>query len=193
MKLNFLILFTSVSICVGGESDVTPAQVPPTKITTKQREVRDGGQVIASVETVYRGKDRILDSTKYMVARGNYAAGGRFRIYRVGGKPVLLEEDYKGDGNVTIRVFGRSGSLEDFEVFKRQSNGSIEPVSSAELARLKREDREMGQFSESFARWVSDELKTNSPEKVMSDVKKVGDALTKAQEAIKEQNLQDKK
>lgn len=120
MKLTFLFLFTSVTVGLAGDAQTNPGQAPLPEIRTQHRDSISNGKVIASIETVYRGNDRVLDTVKYKVARGDYGIGGGFRIYRVGGKPVLFEEDYKGDGNVTVRVLGRSDDPEAFEAFNRK-------------------------------------------------------------------------
>jgi len=176
MKLILLALLTFASTCLADDPAEKPAQVPLPEIRNEHRDMRDkDGQVFGSVETVYRGKDRLLETIRYKIARGEYAAGGWFRIYRVGGEPVLLEEDKNGDGNADIIAYGKGSNLEVFEAFKRQSNASVEPVSSEEFVKLKLQAAVASAMAEDVAGRIEKSITNhNTAEEVMDDLQETG-------------------
>ena len=137
MRMTLLVFLVAASVCLAGAPAPQSTQSPLPELRQEHREMRDkDGQAYGFVEKLYRGKERILETVQYKTARGIYAAGGWFRIYRAKGRPVLLEEDTKGDGNVTMRVFSKDGELGVTEAFRRQADGSVAPVSSEDLLRL---------------------------------------------------------
>lgn len=106
---------------------------------------------------------------------------------------MLLEKDYKGDGQVTMTVYAKTDNPGEFEVFRKSGDGSVQPVSSQELFRLRREQQEMYKFVEGFAGWLGEKVETESPEKIMSDVKALGEAAKELKKAMDEETKQEDK
>ena len=163
MKLTLLVVCAAASICLASEPGLKPAQDAVPQLRKEHKEKRDvDGQVHSFIDSVFRGQERILDTVRYKRARGAYAAGGWFRIYRVGGEPVMLEEDKNADGKVTVRLYGKSDSLEVFEVFERGTNGLVEAVSSEEMAKLKAQAAIESAGAEAIVERIQKTVETNS-------------------------------
>ncbi len=115
------------------------------------------------------------------------------RIYSVGRNAILAEEDPKGDGQVTMTVYGKTDNPGDFEVFRKSKDGLVQPITSRELFQLRRELQESSKFFEGFAHWLAEKIETESPEKIANDVKALGEAAKRAKEAMdKEKQEKDK-
>jgi hypothetical protein len=83
---------------------------------------------------------------------------------------------------VEITVYGKSPSLEVFEVFKRRANGSIEPVSSEELAKLKLRAAAESAMVEDVVGRIEKSIESHSTaEEVVDDLKKQAEELEKSQ------------
>ncbi|MGA3285220.1 MAG: hypothetical protein ABSD57_12295 [Verrucomicrobiota bacterium] len=106
-------------------------------ITTKvlERTAKDGKPEVR-IETVYRGKTKILQILSRPNKQGTLAVVSR--SYFVGGDLVMIESDEDGDG-----VFGRislhNPGTADLEMFKRQPDGSVKPVSTQTLEATKKQ------------------------------------------------------
>src|ERR1035441_9288143 len=106
MKLTISTFVLVALFVLGCKSPTSSQRQPIPDVRTEHRDETDkNGAIVASVETVYRGKVRVLDTVRYSVARGDYASGGWFRIYRVNGKPMLFEEDKNGNGTTERRLY----------------------------------------------------------------------------------------
>jgi hypothetical protein len=111
--------------------------------TVKHRETQDSnGTLLAVTDTYYRGTNRILRISTYKKAHGRYNVGGGWRTYYMDNQPVLVEDHKNPGGDSTLRVYGKTADLSNFEQFTRHPDGSAVPVSSDELAKLKEEDRQ---------------------------------------------------
>lgn len=96
---------------------------------------QDGKNVIR-VETTYRGNTKVMVTTFRPNKKGVMALYSR--TYFANGKATMVEEDDDGDGTLShFAVFGQS--KDDVEMFKRESDGTVKPVSSQALDTLKRQ------------------------------------------------------
>jgi hypothetical protein len=139
MKYSFLLLAITVSLCIGGNPRDESAKQQTANVRKEHEDKRDqAGKVVACIDTVYRGKERIL-STVTITKKTKY--GLRLvRAYYAGGREVLDELEYDDGRPQTIRLY-KDDVL--FDIFKRQSDGSVEPVSSEELEKLKTQQQEL--------------------------------------------------
>ncbi len=113
-------------------------------ITTKVNERRNAdGTVQSRIETTSRGKTpilRVLQSIKGGVTSTT-------RIYRVGGDTVMMESDEDGDGLFETMVVYHPAKT-DMEVFTRQRDGSVKPVSTQTLEAHKKQEVAWTEFWE---------------------------------------------
>jgi len=107
-------------------------------ITSKvfERDSDKDGKPDLRVETVYR------DGTKVMLIWSKPDAQGVLKVtsrsYLADGKLVMGESDEDGDGTLeTITVF--TPDTDEFEMFTRQSDGTVKPVSTRKLDSTKRQ------------------------------------------------------
>jgi hypothetical protein len=93
------------------------------------------------VETTSRGKTPVLR------VRQSFKAGttNTTRSYVVGGETVLMESDEDGDGFFET-IFVYRPSTTDLEVFTRQRDGSVRPVSARSLAAYKKQQAAIADF-----------------------------------------------
>ena len=182
MKLTLLVVCAAVSICLASGPTPKPAQAAVPELRQEHREKRDkDGQVYAAIDTVYRGKERILDTVRYTRAHGAYAAGGGWRIYRVGGQPAMLEDEKTANGKVTVRLYGKSDDLEIFEVFERGTNGSVEAVSSEELAKLKVQAAAESAAAQAIVDRIQKTVETNTTvDAAMEDLRRQAEELKRS-------------
>jgi hypothetical protein len=104
------------------------------EIRKEREEKRDqNGKVNAYVDKVFRGKEMIL-MTVTLLETNKYGLRMR-RSFLIDGNEVLTELHYNDGRPETIRTY-KNNIL--YEEFKRQSDGSVEPVSSGELGELKK-------------------------------------------------------
>ncbi len=131
MKLTALLLLACASL-YGADTftNTTPG------LTTKVVNVPGkNGRSDTRIETVYRGKNKVLVTMSHRNAKGATAVT---RGYLVGGKMVMAESDEEGDGwfeSVTVWNPGTG----DFEMFTRKADGSLKPVSTAILEATKKQ------------------------------------------------------
>jgi hypothetical protein len=162
MRYPLLFLVAAVSLCF---ADSPPTQIPD--VRTEHVEKRNAnGDIIAYVDTAYRGKERSLQKVRFKKKDGS--GWGMWRTYFVGGKAVMQEQD-DADGKSQTISFFRDGMV--CETFRRHQDGSVEPVSNAELAKFLADQQrftdQMGKVLDN----ISERLQTNSPEQVMQELK----------------------
>ena len=106
-------------------------------ITTKvsERTAKDGKPEVR-IESVYRGKARILQTLSRPNKQGRLAIVSR--SYLVGGGLVMIESDEDGDG-VFERISLYRPGTDDLEMFTRQPDGSLKPVSTEKLVAYKQQ------------------------------------------------------
>jgi hypothetical protein len=116
-------------------ADITTTNITA-DITTKTFERRDGdGKSSLHIETVYRGKTKVL---MIMSQRNKQGVMTVTRNYLVGGKSVLAESDEDGDGFFeSVMVF--DPATDDFEMFIRKPDGSVKPISTQTLEATKKQ------------------------------------------------------
>ena len=108
-------------------ADITTTNVVG-DITTKvsERAAKDGKPEVR-IETVYRGKTKILQTLSRPSKQGTLAIVSR--SYLAGGDLVMIESDEDGDG-VFERVSVHRPGTDDLEMFTRQQDGSVRPVNT---------------------------------------------------------------
>jgi hypothetical protein len=106
-------------------------------ITTKVsgRTAKDGKPEVR-IETVYRGKTKVLLILSRRNRQGVLAVVSR--SYLVNGKLSMVESDEDGDGFFeSVAVF--DPVTDDFEMFTRQPDGTVKPVSTQILRATKKQ------------------------------------------------------
>jgi len=106
-------------------------------ITNKMTEIdRDkDGKIDVRIETVYRGKTKVMMILSRRNPQGVMAVT---RSYLADGKLVMAESDEDGDGSFeSITVF--RPDTDSFEMFTRQADGTVKPVSTQKLDSIKRQ------------------------------------------------------
>jgi hypothetical protein len=131
--LTLAALMSASAVAAENRSDVSIQG-----IRAEHHDIKDNdGTVLLTVDAFHRGTNSILEVFTYQKTHGAYAVGGGCRIYRMNGKPVLIEDHKKPDGDAELRVFRDSSDLSEFEDFTRRADGSVRPASSEELGKLK--------------------------------------------------------
>ncbi len=107
-------------------------------ITNKVTEIdRDkDGKIDVRIETFYRGKTKVM----MIISRRNQqgAMAVISRSYLADGKLVMVESNEDGDGTFeSIAVF--RPDADSFEMFTRQPDGTVKPVSTQKLDSIKRQ------------------------------------------------------
>ena len=152
----------AVSLCL---ADSPPAQLPD--VRKEYVEKRDAnGEIIGYVDTTYRGKERSLQTVRFKKKDGQ--GWGMWRTFFVGGRAVMLEESDDNGKSQTIS-FVNDGNV--CEMFKKHQDGSVEPVSSAELAKYEAHQQQFSDQLGKVMEKLSEMLQTNSPEQVMQELK----------------------
>lgn len=107
-------------------------------ITNKVTEIdRDkDGKVDVRIETAYRGKTKVMMTISRRTQQGVMAI--QSRSYLADGKLVMVESDEDADGTLeSIAVFKPGSGF--FEMFTRQADGTVTPVSTQKLDSIKRQ------------------------------------------------------
>ena len=123
-------------------------------ITTKisERSAKDGKPDLR-IETVYRGKTRVLRIVSRLNKQGTLAVVSR--SYLVDGKLHMVESDDDGDGFLeSIAVF--DPVTDDFEMFTRQADGTVKPLSTEALAAIKKKKAAADESLEKMLHEMSD-------------------------------------
>jgi len=127
----FVILLLFCASLYGADTTTNKTSDITSKVTERER---DGGKTHLHWETVYRGKTpilRVLQTTRDGVTKTS-------RSYQVGGTLVMIESDEDGDGRFeSVTVVGPG--TDDLEMFTRQSDGSVKPVSTKTLQATKKQ------------------------------------------------------
>jgi hypothetical protein len=100
-------------------------------VTSKVHERKDkDGKVIGSYEEFFRGKDKIMMTTSFPDSQGQIDI--RSRSYFLHGEMMMTELAVRRDDKPDTILVYHPGT-EDIEVFRRKSDGSVNPAST-ELA-----------------------------------------------------------
>ena len=125
--LVVILLFVAIGCCAGDTSDIT------SKTFEKTNKV---GTVSFRMVTTYRGKEKVMMETFRPNAQGVLTITSR--SYLVSGDLVMTESDEHKSGRFdTIAVY-RPGT-DDMDVFTRQADGSVKPVSTQTLSAYKQQ------------------------------------------------------
>jgi hypothetical protein len=134
--MKTVVLLILLCISAYGEDSLTTNVVGD--ITTKISERTDkNGKPRLHIETSYRGKKRILQVMIRADTQGKMTLASR--AYCAGGKTAMVEADDDGDGtfeHIEVLLPG----TDDFEMFTRQPDGSVKPVSTKEIELTKKEE-----------------------------------------------------
>jgi hypothetical protein len=122
-SLIFLILLCAT---VYG-ADRTTNSAP--EITTKVTDIPGkGGKPDTRIETMSRGKTKVLMTMSRRNASGAMVVTTRCCL--VAGKVVMAESDEHGDGVFRLVTVFNPSNPDDFEMFTRQPDGSLKPMST---------------------------------------------------------------
>ena len=131
---TFIILFLFCASVYGADTTTTNVVGD---ITTKVAErTTPDGKPEFRVETVYRGKAKILQILSRPNKQGTLAVVSR--SYLVDGDLVMSESDEDGNGVFTHIALYHPGTT-DFEMFRRQPDGSVKPVSTQAIEATKKQ------------------------------------------------------
>jgi len=126
-----LILFCA---SVYGADTVTTNTVGDITTKISERTAADG-QPEVRIETVYRGKIKVLQIVSHRNKQGTLAVVSR--AYFVDGKLHMVESDDDHDGFFeSVAVFNPATG--DFEMFIRQADGSVKPMPTESLDAIKK-------------------------------------------------------
>ena len=126
--LAVLLLFVAFGCCGQEASTIT------NKVTEIDRD--KDGKIDVRIETVYRGKTKVMMIMSRRNQQGVMAVTSR--SYLADGKMVMVESDEDADGTLECITIFRPGT-DRFEMFTRQPNGSVSPVSTQKLDSIKRQ------------------------------------------------------
>ena len=190
MKHSNLIYVVTVLISISAVAAENGSDSSIPAVTVKHRDTKDeDGTLLASVDRFYRGTNQILEVVTYRKARGPYSEGGGWRIYRMGGEPVLIEDHKKPDGDVEVRVFGKNSDLSDFEAFTRHADGSVLPVSSEQLRKLKRQTEKTKAAVQAVGGIIENSVNTHTNAAgVINDLKQKAEELKRLQGKTSDEN-----
>ena len=149
-------------------------------ITNKVTEIdRDkDGKIDVRIETAYRGKAKVMMTMSRRTQQGVMAV--QSRSYLADGKLVMVESDEDGDGTLeSITVF--KPDTDDFEMFIRQSDGAVKPVSTQKLDSIRRQNA------------VADESLRKALANPNMTSEELGDLLEKNRQKIEAIKNEDKK
>ena len=131
--LLFLILFCNASYA----ADITTTNVAGDITTVVSERQDENGKPRWHLETLYRGREKILQVESHLNKEGRMALA--WRSYFVGGNLVMSEGDDDGDGSLEHIAIHQPGTR-DFELFVRQPDGSVRPESTKKIELLKKEE-----------------------------------------------------
>lgn len=138
MKHLLLFIVAAISLCLTGGQPNEKLPARSSELRKEHEEKRDqDGKINAYVDTVFRGNVRVLMTVRTLT-KNKYGIK-MTRAYFCEGKDVV-DEIHFDDGTQEIRL-NKDDIL--YEMFRRQSDGSVEPVSSEELVKFKGQQKEL--------------------------------------------------
>ena len=166
--LAILILFCAS--LYGADVTVTTNTVSDITTITSERRDKDGKPELR-IESIYRAKTKVMTITSKRNKQGMLAVTSRG--YFANGKLVMAEADANGDGIFeSFSVF--DPRTDDFEMFTRQPDGAVKPVSTQTLELIKQKKE------------VADESLRMLLQKPDISEKEIGDLLQENRRKIKE-------
>jgi hypothetical protein len=134
-----LVTILALLVAVGCRAQDT--NVVTSKVVERDRD--KDGKPDFRVETVYRGAQKVMLVWSKPNAQGVMTITSR--SYFAGGDLVTTESDEDRDGVFETLAVYRSGTG-DMEVFTRQRDGSVKPVSAQTLAAYKKQNAAISEF-----------------------------------------------
>lgn len=123
-----LLLLLAGTCCADDSSGIT------NKVTEIDRD--KDGKIDVRIETAYRGQAKVMMVMSRRNQQGVMAVAAR--SYLAEGRVVMVESDEDADGTFeSITVF--RPDTDDFEMFTRQADGTVKPVSTQKLDSIKRQ------------------------------------------------------
>ena len=164
--LAILLLLVAFGCHAEGTSDIT------NRLTEIDRD--KDGKIDVRIETVYRGKTKAMMTISQRNAQGVMLPVAR--SYFVGGHLTMTESDEDKDG-VLETIALHNADTDELEVFTRQPDGSVKPVSKQTLDAYKQQFGAVTDFfGEAFDKGFDEE---RLPEKVRQVQQKIQDAEKK--------------
>ncbi len=162
MKTLIVLLLFAATVCYADDSsDIT------SKVFEKTNQ---NGIVSFRMVTTYRGKQKIMMETFRPNTNGILSLSSR--SYLAGGDLVMTESDEHKTGSLdTIAVY-RPGT-DSMEVFTRQADGSVKPVSARTLSAYKQQATAVSDFFSTMTTNASDAEIT---ERIQETQQKIRDA-----------------
>ncbi len=169
--LTVILLFVAIGCYAGDPSDITQKAVDVTNC--------DG--ILQHCVVTRRGKEMVMSEIYSPDAKGKLVIN--YRSYCVGGKSVMRESDNHKSGRLDTIVVHNPGTG-DMEVFTRQADGSVKPVSTRELLAHKQMDAAVADV----VRTLNDTNTTaaQQDQKIQDIQRKAKDALQQFQDAEKQ-------
>jgi hypothetical protein len=172
MKYSKVILALGVFFClvVGRSDEDLKPELPQVRKEHKEKHDNEGN-VIAYIDTVYRGNERVKNERILQTVRSRRKVDGDWvmaRTFYLDGQMIMTEVD-EGNGTTSVICFLKDNKI--FEAFRRQTDGTVEPVPSVELAKLKNDQQAFVEGLGLVMDNVRNSLATNSVEKVLQDLK----------------------
>jgi outer membrane lipoprotein-sorting protein len=158
-----VLLFVAIGCYAGDTSDIT------SKVFEKTNK---DGTVSFRMVTTYRGKAKVLMETFRPNAQGVLVISSR--SYLAGGDLVTMESDEHKSGRFDTVAVYRPGT-DDMEVFIRQADGSVKPVSTQTLQAYKKQNAAVSDFIGTM--WTNTNTSDEEiSERIQAAQKKIQDA-----------------
>ena len=131
-------------LCASAYGDTITTNVVD-DITTKVSEFKSSKDgKTERIERVFRGKTEILQTWSRCNKQGVMVPTAR--SYLIGGDLVMIESDDDGDGVFKNISLYRPGT-DDLEMFRREADGSVKPVSTQTLEATKKQEALIDEFN----------------------------------------------
>jgi hypothetical protein len=135
MRYLLVTILMIVSACLADGQSTNG--VPPLKVKHHQWEAVHGQTHYE--DRFYRGDQLIMRALKFQ--NEHTQKWEIWRFYYIDDKWVMLEDDPGSGEPVTVSLI-RNGAT--YDAFKRQSDGTVTPLSSEELAKIMAREKELG-------------------------------------------------
>ena len=162
MKLCAIIFLIMSAGCYAGDARDTTSKV--------FERTNSNGTITFRLVTTYRGKQKVMMETFRTNAQGSLVISSR--SFLAGGKLVMTESDEHKTGRLdTIAVYGPSA--DSMEVFTREPDGSVKPVSTQTLSAYKQQRAAVADFFSTMPTNASD---AEISERIQATQQKIRDA-----------------
>jgi len=166
MKSLPAIVLVTASVCFAGDQSAKNAQEQGSDLRVEHHEwLAEYGETRYHDE-FYRGNQRILRVVKFQNEKTK--TWEIWRFYYIDGKTVMFEDD-KGDGKQQTLSLIKDNLT--YDEFVRKQDGSLAPVSSEELAKIKEGEQRFAKDAGKFTDILAAQIATNSTGNVTQMVK----------------------